>query len=82
MVKVIQKKGESSKKYLVRVAIVMLEQGSDFIDTVKFDDAECDASCLADDLRIEFNLPDADEDGDGDDEDDDDEDEDDEDEDE
>ncbi|HUU88969.1 MAG TPA: hypothetical protein VMX17_14635 [Candidatus Glassbacteria bacterium] len=56
MEKVKQKKGESRKKYLVRVAVAMLEENAGIMENIKYDGAECDASCLADDLRIEFNL--------------------------
>ena len=58
MEKIIQKKGESRKKYLVRVAIAMLEENGMSIEPVHYDGTECDAHCLADDLRIEFGLPD------------------------
>lgn len=56
MEKLIQRKDESRKEYLVRVAIIMLEDGADWIECVIYDDAECDASCLADDLRNEFVI--------------------------
>ena len=54
--KIQQKKNESRKDYLVRVAIEMLNKNADSIDTIIYDDAECDAYCLADDLRIEFGI--------------------------
>ena len=54
--KYIQKKNESRKEYLVRVAIYMLEANWFSIEPVEFDEAECDAFCLADDLKIEFKI--------------------------
>jgi hypothetical protein len=56
MEKIIQQKGESRKKYLVRVAIAMLEENGMELAEIHYDDAKCDANCLADDLRIEFNI--------------------------
>ena len=54
--KIQQMKNERRKHYLVRVAIEMLNENADSIDTIIYDDAECDAYCLADDLRIEFGI--------------------------
>jgi len=54
---IVQEKGESRKKYLVRVAIAMLEENGFEMAEVVYDEAECDALCLAEDLRIEFNIP-------------------------
>jgi hypothetical protein len=34
----------------------MLNENGYSIDGVKYDEAECDAFCLAEDLRIEFNV--------------------------
>lgn len=56
MVKVKQKENETRKDYLVRVAILMLYENAWSIDAVEYDDAECDAFCLAEDLRIEFDV--------------------------
>lgn len=56
MIKVKQKENENRKDYLIRVAIVMLNENGFTIDTVEYDEAECDAFCLAEDLRIEFDL--------------------------
>ena len=53
---IIPKENESRKDYLVRVAIKMLEANAFNIDLIKYDEAECDAFCLADDLKTEFNL--------------------------
>lgn len=56
MIKVKQKENENRKDYLIRVAIVMLNENGFTIDTVEYDEAECDAFCLAEDLRIEFDV--------------------------
>ena len=56
MTKVTQEENESRKDYLIRVAIAMLEENAYMIDAVIYDEAECDAFCLAEDLRIEFDL--------------------------
>jgi hypothetical protein len=56
MLKVIQEHGEDRKDYLIRVAIRMLEESGYDIDSVEYDEAECDAFCLAADLTIEFNI--------------------------
>ena len=53
---IIQGKGESRKKYLVRVAIAMLEQNEMELAEIYYDDTNCDSACLAEDLRIEFNI--------------------------
>ena len=66
MKKIIQQKGESRKKYLVRVAIAMLEENGMEMAEVEYDEAKCDALCLADDLRIEFNIPEEDDEDDDD----------------
>lgn len=55
MLTIKQEKGEDRKTYLARVAIEFLE-GNDEGGFIKYDDAECDNLCLADDLRNEFNL--------------------------
>lgn len=56
MKEVKQKQNETRKDYLVRVAIIMLNENAYVMDSIIFDEAECDAFCLAEDLRIEFNL--------------------------
>jgi hypothetical protein len=38
------------------VAIKMLDENAYQIDTIEFDEAECDAFCLAEDLRNEFDI--------------------------
>jgi len=56
MKEVKQKENETRKDYLVRVAIIMLNENAYAMDSIIFDEAECDAFCLAEDLRTEFNL--------------------------
>ena len=57
MTTVTLRKNESRKDYLIRVAIKMLnENGYDMPKEIIYDEAECDALCLAEDLRVEFNL--------------------------
>ena len=51
-----QMKNERRKHYLVRVAIEMLDNNTESIDTIIYDEAECDAGCLAEDLRNEFGI--------------------------
>lgn len=52
----VPKENESRKDYLVRVTIEVLRENGWSMETINYDDAECDAFCLAEDLRIEFNL--------------------------
>ena len=56
MIKVKQKENETRKNYLVRVAIKMLDENAYRIEPIEFDEAECDAFCLAEDLRNEFDI--------------------------
>jgi hypothetical protein len=56
MVKVELKENENRKDYLIRVAIAMLVESGYSIDAIEYDEAECDAFCLAEDLRIEFDV--------------------------
>lgn len=56
MIKVKQKESETRKDYLIRVAIEMLNENGYSIDTIEYDEAKCDAFCLAEDLMIEFNV--------------------------
>ena len=56
MIKVKQKENETRKNYLVRVAIKMLDHNGYGMDTIEFDESECDAFCLAEDLRNEFDV--------------------------
>lgn len=55
MKKVTQQKHEPRLHYLVRVAIEMLRDNQYSIGTIHYDEAECDAACLAEDLQIELN---------------------------
>lgn len=59
MIEVVQKTGEERKDYLVRVAIKMLNENAYKIDWVHYDESECDAFCLAEDLSIEFDVENA-----------------------
>lgn len=58
MVKLEQKENESRKEYLVRLAIEYIEEhtGLGVDDYLYYDEAECDGYCLAEDLRIEFDI--------------------------
>jgi hypothetical protein len=57
MVKVNQRKNETRKDYLIRVAIKMLDANVDEIDTtVEFDGFEGDAFCVSDALKRECNI--------------------------
>tara|TARA_R100000541_G_scaffold23743_1_gene33526 strand:+ start:80 stop:256 length:177 start_codon:yes stop_codon:yes gene_type:complete len=58
MIKVKQKENETRKNYLVRVAIEVLKNKWYLLDTIEFDEAECDSYCLAEDLRDEFSIED------------------------
>ena len=57
---IIQKNNETRKDYLFRVAIAYLEVlDNDSDDSLSqliiFDEAECDGSCLLDDMKNEIN---------------------------
>ena len=56
LIKVPQINGESRKEYLVRVAIIMLKNSGYNIEPIEYDNAECDAFCLAEDLENEFDI--------------------------
>jgi hypothetical protein len=56
MEKVKLQKGETRKNYLLRAVVAMLEQGTGILDEIHYDDAECDASCLIEDLKFEFRI--------------------------
>tara|TARA_R110002012_G_scaffold288497_1_gene481256 strand:- start:44 stop:220 length:177 start_codon:yes stop_codon:yes gene_type:complete len=58
MTKVPQIKGESRKHYLARVAVIVLISSGFSIENFIYDEAECDAFCLADDMKIEFDIED------------------------
>lgn len=47
---------ETRKEYLVRVAIAMLNENACCIEPIIYDEVECDAFCLAEDLAIEFGI--------------------------
>lgn len=56
MKSVAQKENESRKEYLIRVAITMLRDNAYGMKNIVFDEAECDAFCLAEDLENEFDI--------------------------
>jgi hypothetical protein len=56
MTTVTQRENETRKDYLARVAFIMLHENAYQMDNIIFDEAECDAFCLAEDLRIEFDI--------------------------
>lgn len=58
MQKITKKEGEDRKTYLARVAVALLEanDGTMTEETIIYDDAECDASCLAEDMKNEFDI--------------------------
>ena len=49
-------KNENRKHYLARICIVFLE--NDNIESITYDEADCDKGCLVDDLRDEYSLDD------------------------
>ncbi len=51
MTTVTQNPNEDRKEYLIRVAIIMLRENAGIMNHIIFDEAECDAYCLADDLE-------------------------------
>lgn len=58
MINLPQREGEDRKTYLVRLAIEYInsESGYDHNQQIFYDEAECDGYCLAEDLRLEFNI--------------------------
>lgn len=50
-----QKENETRKDFLIRIAIYVLRKNAFTINEVRYDDAICDAACLAEDLEIELN---------------------------
>lgn len=58
-IEVIQKPGEDRKTYLARVMVKYLQNAFDIENgyaQLVYDDAECDSSCLAEDIAIEFDV--------------------------
>lgn len=49
-----QQPNEDRLTFLVRIAIDVLREHSYTIDEIHYDDAVCDAYCLADDLESEL----------------------------
>lgn len=60
MIKIDQKKGETRKNYLIRIAIeyIRAESGYSHNNSLFYDGCECDGYCLADDLQAEFDIED------------------------
>jgi len=59
MIKLEQKENESRKEYLVRLAIEYIKEHTGYVgvdDYIYYDEAKCDGYCLAEDLRIEFDI--------------------------
>jgi hypothetical protein len=61
-IEVKQKGNEPRKDYLIRVAVAYLKEVdhtghfyTDYPDTIKYDEADCDGVCLANDLENEFS---------------------------
>lgn len=55
------REGESRKDYLIRVTVAYLKHvdhtghfSTGYPDTINYDEADCDGSCLANDLEAEF----------------------------
>lgn len=53
---VTQNENEIRLHYLLRVAIIALRENAYLMDNIVYDESECDALCLADDLENELNL--------------------------
>jgi len=55
-----KKEKEDRKKYLVRLAIDYIESHTGILgmeaDTIYYDEANYDGTCLANDLRLEFDF--------------------------
>tara|TARA_R110002020_G_scaffold213427_1_gene420197 strand:- start:7178 stop:7378 length:201 start_codon:yes stop_codon:yes gene_type:complete len=51
-----QREGECRKEYLARVSIEYLRNNVLFEELIKFDDAECDGDCLADDIESAWGF--------------------------
>lgn len=59
MIRIEKLENEDRKTYLVRLAVSYIESNRVYVgidDELYYDGAECDGACLADDLRIEFDL--------------------------
>lgn len=62
VIEIKQREGEPRKDYLIRVVVAYLKHvdytgGFDtmYPDTIKYDEADCDGECLADDIQAEFS---------------------------
>ena len=59
MIELKQLKDEDRKTYLVRLAVAYIDEHTGFTDAddrLFYDDAEWDGYCLAEDLRVEFDI--------------------------
>lgn len=59
MIEIKQKENESRKDFLVRLAIEYIEVAEGYVPDdceLYYDEAVCDGSCLAEDLRTEFDI--------------------------
>jgi len=55
--KIIRKKGESDKDYMLRVALAFVQENCVGAE-VFYDDVECDGYCFCDDVRTLLNIDD------------------------
>jgi len=60
MIKLEKRKNEDRKTYLVRIAIAVIEESTGYShdEPIFYDGVECDGGCVAEDLRIEFDIGD------------------------
>lgn len=58
MITLTQQEGETRKNYLLRLmrAWVQSQAGYSHDETMFYDEAECDAYCLVNDIEIEFDV--------------------------
>lgn len=56
MITLKQHENEDRKNHLIRVTIEILMSNAYVMETINYDEAECDALSLAEDLKIEFDL--------------------------
>lgn len=55
MKRVVMKRQEQYNEYLLRVVVELLEDNPDL--KIAYDKIVCDAQCLANDLRAQFDIP-------------------------
>ena len=58
MIKLEQRKNEDRKTYLIRIAIAVIDASTGYShdEEIFYDGVECDGGCVAEDLRIEFDI--------------------------